>query len=310
MNRNDFVRIIQDTSIVDRQMTGELRELLDLFPYFQSAHLLHLKGLFNSSDIRFESQLKKSAIYAADREVLYHLLTKEPEFFPAVPDKSDIPENAADPTVEFEQTVIESGKNSQEFINEIERNEVSKEDNRSIDFQLHGIPRSLLVNEESEIDESVNLVFILDDDEDGIKENIIYRDPSMMISESDDLLELDIDEEESRITSKTSGVSDQEISNDKQSRKQEQAELIEKFIISNPRIEPVKEKQDHSSEDKSKLFTEEKEGFITETLAKIYINQGYYSKAIDIYEKLSLKFPEKSSYFAAQIEKVKELIKY
>ena len=88
-----------------------------------------------------------------------------------------------------------------------------------------------------------------------------------------------------------------------------QSELIDKFIIANPRIEPQKEKTDVPNEDISKPFIEEAGGFVTETLAKIYLNQGYYSKAIDIYEKLSLKFPEKSSYFASQIEKVKEFIK-
>ena len=88
--------------------------------------------------------------------------------------------------------------------------------------------------------------------------------------------------------------------------KQKQADLIDKFILSNPRIEPRKEKSDQPLEDLSEPFTEEKGGFITETLARIYINQGYYSKAIEIYEKLSLKFPEKSGYFATQIERIKE----
>ena len=64
-----------------------------------------------------------------------------------------------------------------------------------------------------------------------------------------------------------------------------------------------------SAEDISKPFVEKEGGFVTETLARIYINQGYYSKAIDIYEQLSLKFPEKSSYFASQIELVKVHLK-
>ena len=63
------------------------------------------------------------------------------------------------------------------------------------------------------------------------------------------------------------------------------------------------------AKDISKPFVEREGGFVTETLARIYINQGYYSKAIDIYEQLSLKFPEKSSYFASQIELVKEYLK-
>lgn len=49
---------------------------------------------------------------------------------------------------------------------------------------------------------------------------------------------------------------------------------------------------------------EECKDFYTEELAKIYLDQGYPQKAIEIYSQLSLRFPEKSVYFASLIEKI------
>jgi len=46
------------------------------------------------------------------------------------------------------------------------------------------------------------------------------------------------------------------------------------------------------------------EGFCTEALAKIYLEQGYPNEAISIYSKLSLRYPEKSVYFAALIDEI------
>ena len=308
MNRNDFIGIIHNTNAVDRQMIGEVRELLDLFPYFQSAHLLLLKGLHNTSDVKFESQLKQSAIYVADREVLYYLLKEEfklpaaqPEIIKSIPFNEPI-------DADNQQTVIESGRNSEELINEIEKNNQLSGEKKDSEYSLTGIPRSLLVNEESD-DDSSKIVFLLNNETEHSEENIVYMDPSIIVSGNEDLLELDIQEGVSAAPDEIHSSKSEPEVEEKSSRKLVQAQLIEQFITANPRIEPVRDKSGHPVEDISKPFTEERGGFVTETLAKIYINQGYYSKAINIYEKLSLKFPEKSSYFATQIEKVRELIK-
>ena len=46
---------------------------------------------------------------------------------------------------------------------------------------------------------------------------------------------------------------------------------------------------------------------VTETLARVYLEQGHYEKAIAAYEKLSLKYPQKSSFFANQIKLIYDL---
>jgi hypothetical protein len=87
----------------------------------------------------------------------------------------------------------------------------------------------------------------------------------------------------------------------------EKIDLIDKFLSDDPRIKP-KPISDVEQPDISLSSTEEHEDFITDTLAKIYLKQGSFLKAIAAYEKLSLKFPEKSTYFASQIEEIKNNI--
>ncbi|MFA9372502.1 MAG: hypothetical protein ACERIH_12395 [Labilibaculum antarcticum] len=82
--------------------------------------------------------------------------------------------------------------------------------------------------------------------------------------------------------------------------------LIDNFIQNEPRINrsiKVVEKQ----EDISLGSLEDKDGFISETLATIYVKQKLFDKAIAVYDKLVLKNPEKNLYFASQIERIKKL---
>ena len=81
--------------------------------------------------------------------------------------------------------------------------------------------------------------------------------------------------------------------------------LIEKFIKESPSIN--RPKQEFFSPEKAMKKSEVLDFAIaTETLAKIYLKQGYPEKAIKVYEQLELKIPEKLSYFAALIIKIKE----
>ncbi len=89
---------------------------------------------------------------------------------------------------------------------------------------------------------------------------------------------------------------------------EKKAQLIDKFLASNPRIKADKEYISNGSVSTS-IGVSENEELFSETLAKIYIKQKHLDKAILTYEKLCLKYPEKNIYFASQIEKIKNLIK-
>ena len=91
---------------------------------------------------------------------------------------------------------------------------------------------------------------------------------------------------------------------------------IRDVLVQNNTFEVISRFLSNEKRDKTEFFDsgrmakkslDDSGGLVTDTLARIYINQGNLDKALEAYQQLILKYPEKSGYFAARIQKVEEL---
>ena len=89
-------------------------------------------------------------------------------------------------------------------------------------------------------------------------------------------------------------------------KKKQQIEIIDKFIKSEPKLVIRDDRSENNPDLTANQYIETE--LLSETLANVYVKQKYYDKAIAMFQKLSLKFPQKSIYFANRISEINDIV--
>jgi tetratricopeptide (TPR) repeat protein len=276
MNVTDYTYLINKPHAINGMQTDALEKVLDEFPFFQSARALRLKGLFNQNSFKYNYALKVTAAHTTDRTVLFDFITSDT--FVAIQkglyDKKvlELLDISVVDCEEIKSKIrFESKTNplEQSILTSIEGVSEGKEDTKIAVEKLEiGKPLGFSINEKHSFQEWLQLSRI---------EPIVRKKENLVSIET-----LALEEE-----------------------KKKKTELIDKFIESSPKISPIRQ------EEVSKTYAEQSQTnnpyLMTETLARVYLEQKKYQKAIQAYEILILKYPEKSSFFADHISDIKIL---
>jgi len=265
MNKALFYNYLHHPELLDDRSLVDIEKILDEYPYFQSARLLQIKNMNNQGSISYDRELKRVAVWVADRSKLFYLLDSRvllPVNEYVAADKPSLTVNISDLTIDFSALT-----NVTEFESE---NKISPSD-KDMNDELSQL----------------------------IMSGSAQASPFFNVGDKVDLEDFINTFKKKSPLEKLEPKSPQNIEDRRK-------KLIDNFIIDQPRIVQKDTNQILPDINASIQIAQEPE-MITDTLAKIYINQGKYEKAILAYEKLSLKYPEKNSYFAGQIKKIKEL---
>ena len=284
MNVTDYTYLINKPDAINEKQTDALGKVLDEFPFFQSARALRLKGLFNENSFRYNYALKVTAAHTTDRTVLFDFITSDT--FVAI--QKGLYDKKILELLDI--SVVDSEVIKPEIRLEPKTNTLEQSILTTI------ISSSQIETAEKEI--NLNLAMTA-------KENLEIGKPlGFSINEKHSFQEwLQLSrtqpierEKESEVNSKTTALDED---------KKKKAELIDKFIQASPKISPIKQ----GGESATYFETNKTDNsyLMTETLARVYLEQKKYQKAIQAYEILILKYPEKSSFFADRISDIKIL---
>jgi len=254
----------------DHYAPADLEKVNDLcrnYPMFNLAHMLKVR-IRESLAYDKEKELKIAAVYASDRRKLYQMVSEVTR-----------PEPEEEPLT-FEPEGIH----------------FSSESHPEADVIIE--QHAPYVGAEPAEDELLEL----DDEPEVTSTTLIESVGKDEVEMEEPLTEV----KETPVMEKMDSVDDHDPGTDIKKEEPHGSRLILNFLKEDPG--PIRaDKSRASNKDVSLASIREHDGFITDTLAKIYVKQGLFAKAIYAYEKLSLKYPEKSAYFAAQIEKINNI---
>ena len=272
MNTNDYINLLNNSKAINDKQTLVLETIVNEFPFYQSARALYLKGLYNQESFRYNYELKKTAAHTTDRSVLFDFITSD--------DFKIFQQEVYDKYQAEIQSIIVSDF---EYVEEEKRPYTI--DTKS---ESSNVTETISISEQKESNKEVEAALEIG------KPLQFEKNETHSFSEWLQLAKIaPIVREE---TEKQIQVS---------SELEKKFDLIEKFIELNPKISQVKDIT--SIPINIAKSNETPSSIMTETLAQIYLEQKKYFKAIQAYEILILKYPEKSSFFADRIKNIKIL---
>ncbi len=279
--------------------TNQLEEVLEEFPYFQAARSLHLKGLKSLNSFKYNNALKVTAAYTADREVLFDFITSEDFLQNRIADTlTGKPITLVDNEIEFGEVIPQKIKNSARGPSEEEPLPITKAEADTL------LDPELFISKNPEIDRE-----ILEEKERASKDLELGEPLQFTKKEKYSFSEWLQISTFKPVKRKEDRSEEKEMGNvafplEEDAIKSKKFELIDKFIADNPKIKPQKDVPKVAIANSVKFDTKE---LMTETLAKVYLEQKKFKKAIQAYKILSLKYPEKSGFFADRIKAVERL---
>ncbi len=343
MQQKQFIDIVKDPSQIKTTQLSELETLITEYPFFETAHLLYTKGLHKYQSINYSKQLRKTAILANSRSVLYELLHKI-EINTSIPvnEIAEIPNKESKNTEPKDEPIKSSGSisvtnndvkviyvstvpNSEPIVKEnkqqdkvveetveselnIVKNIENETEAPTAEFDIDKLNKTIEQEISKEIIQSYVQTDIIKTPElvkEEKKEPSSFTDWLKTIQKESHTFQIETKKDEPKqveVSEKTEKIPEKP---KKETVFDKNRQIIDKIIESDPGRIKLGSNKFFTPNVDAKQSLLENEHLVTETLAKIYALQGNISKAIRAYEILSLKFPQKSVYFASLIEKLK-----